>query len=269
MQSLDVDTRREWHWLYRVAGSAALGSAALIFVAGAVLMTWPPPPFEATAANTRQWFAYFESRPLAGLFNLDLVMVVDNVLAVPIFVALYIALRRVSQSWALMGLALALVGVAGYFAVNPAFSMLSVSQQYATGGEAERAAALAAGQAALATYRGTGFDLYLVLVSTAGVIFSAMMVRAKAFGRVAGSCGIASNVLNPGMFIPGIGLYIGLLALLPLLAWFVLVARTLLKLSGAAPEEGDATGLVTRELVASRSTEYEMENATELGSAAR
>ena len=240
----------DWNWLYRIAGFGALASAALILVAGAVFMVWPPPGFEATAANTRAWFAFFEEHRLAALFDLDLVMVVDNVLAIPLFLALYVALRRLSRPWTTLGLALALVGTAGYFAINPAFSMLSLSQQYASAGdEAERNAVLAAGQAVLSIYQGTGFDLYLVLVSVAGAMLSTVMLRSPVFGKVAASCGIAANLLNPGMFLPAVGFYIGFIALLPLLVWYVLVARALLKLGRERPARAEGAAAATRQLV--------------------
>lgn len=41
---------REWAWLYRVVGACALISAALLFVAGAVFMAWPPPGFDPRRA---------------------------------------------------------------------------------------------------------------------------------------------------------------------------------------------------------------------------
>src|SRR5579883_1176943 len=155
------DPDSEWKWLYRVAGAAALLSVALIFVAGWVFMHSSPPGFQPTSANAREWFTFFQSHRLAALFDLDLVMVADNVLAIPVFLALYVVLRRISIAWTTLGVALALVGTAGYFAINPAFSMLSLSGQYAAATtEAERAAALEAGQTTLAIYQGTGFDLY-------------------------------------------------------------------------------------------------------------
>src|SRR5690348_14687842 len=151
MQAETTQATADWRSLHRLAGVAAFISAALILVAGAVFMTWPPPGFEPSAANTRDWFAFFQAHRLAGIFNLDLVMVIDNVLVIPLFLALWMALRRISPSWVTVGVAAALVGTAGYFAINPAFSMLSLSDQYAVAtSEADRAAALAAGQTALA-----------------------------------------------------------------------------------------------------------------------
>jgi hypothetical protein len=237
-------TASDWSWLYRLGGAATFVSAALIVVAGAVFMTWPPPGFEPSAANTREWFAFFQAHRLAGVFNLDLVMVIDGVLVIPLFLALYMALRHVSRSWVTLGVAAVLIGTAGYFAINPAFSMLALSDQYeGAATEAERAAALAAGQTMLAIYKGTDFNLYIVLVSAGGVIVSAAMLRDRAFGRAAGLCGIASNALNPGMFLPIVGFAIGFIALLPLIAWYVLVGRGLLRLARApsAISEGAET----------------------------
>ncbi len=128
--------------------------------------------------------------------------------------------------------------------------MLSLSDHYlAASSEADRAAAVAAGQTVLAIYKGTGFNLYIVLVSAGGVIVSAVMLRSTRFGKVAGSCGIAANLLNPGMFLPEVGLYIGFIALLPLLVWYVLVGRALLRLGFASPPAADTSATLNREPV--------------------
>ena len=248
MESLPSESNAQWKWLYRVAGTCALLSAALIFVAGWVFMNWPPPGFQPSAANVGQWFAFFQSHHLAALFDLDLVMVADNVLVIPLFLALYVVLRRTSPAWTTLGVALALVGCAGYFAINPAFSLLSLSRQYAAATtDAERAAVLAAGQTILAIYQGTGFDLYILVVSAAGVILGGVMTRSE-FGKLARMAQIPANASNPGMFLPSVGLYIGFIALLPLIIWYVRVGWVLLRLGGQNAVGHDSIPL-TRELV--------------------
>jgi hypothetical protein len=47
------------------------------------------------------------------------------------FLALYAALRRANKSYMAIAMTLGFVGIAVYFASNTAFSMLSLSDQYA------------------------------------------------------------------------------------------------------------------------------------------
>jgi hypothetical protein len=77
-----------WRTLYRAAGVAALTTAVLVAVQLAVFIAYP---FPETVTG---WFGLLQDNPLAGLVDLDLLLVVDNVLLVVIALALYVALGR-------------------------------------------------------------------------------------------------------------------------------------------------------------------------------
>ena len=95
-----------WRLLYRAGGVAALITAVLIPLQIVVFVAWPP-PLEGTAID---WFALFQDNWLLGLLSLDLFLIVDYVLLVPIVLALYITLRQISAP--LMAVATALYFVA-------------------------------------------------------------------------------------------------------------------------------------------------------------
>jgi len=212
--------------LYRVGAIAALITLLLIPIQAVVFIAWPPP---ITAAG---YFALLQSNKLLGLLSLDLLYVVDNALLIPIFLALYVALRRDSQPFMALGLGFGLVGIASLFASNTAFDMLSLSDGYAAATtEAQKAMYLAAGQAMLATYAGTAYHVSYVLGSLAGIVVSAVMLRSRSFGKAAGYLGIISNVLGFGLYVPTIGVYLSLLSVVPFLAiWYALVALRLWRL---------------------------------------
>src|ERR1051326_5407120 len=97
-------------------------------------------------------------------------------LVIPMFLALYAALRRVSPSLMAIALTLGLIGIAAYLATNTAFSLLSLSDQYAAATtDAQRSVFEASGQAMLALYQGTGFIVGVFLVLVAALIISAVM----------------------------------------------------------------------------------------------
>ena len=101
---------------------------------------------------------------MAGLVNLDLLLVVDNVLLVVIALALYVALRPTSPSVTTMATGLWLLAIAMFIAANPAVEMLALSDQFAAAtSEAQRSAVVAAGQALLAGWEGTAFHVGYVL----------------------------------------------------------------------------------------------------------
>ena len=101
-----------------------------------------------------------------------------------------------------IGGAAALLCALMYLATNTAFSMFSLSQEYAVATtEVQKSILLAAGQSMLAITRGTGV-LYtgMPLVWLAGLIFSVVMLMSMDFGMATGWVGI----LGFGLLLIGI-----------------------------------------------------------------
>jgi hypothetical protein len=231
-QALMADSA--WKPLYRVAGVAALLMVVFIAIQSIVFLAWPPPD------TVLGYFTLFQQNWLLGLLSRDLVYMLSHALLVLIYLALYAALRRVSPSFMAIALTLGLVGIAAYFASNTAFEMLSLSNQYtAATTDAQRAQFLAAGQAMLAIYQGTAFNVYYVLSGVATLIISIVMLRSTLFSKVTASVGIVTGVL---MVIPStvgtIGLYLALMSLVPFAIWCILIARRLFQLAQSVSNEG-------------------------------
>src|SRR5215207_3254879 len=91
-----------WKPLYRVGGAAALITAVLIPIHVIVFIVWPP-PLEGTVID---WFTLFQDNWLLGLLSMDLLLMADYVLLVPIVLALYVVLRRASEYLMAIGTAL-------------------------------------------------------------------------------------------------------------------------------------------------------------------
>ena len=229
---LPIEPDSNWKALYRMGAIAAVVVAALIPVQIAIFVVFPPP------ATAIEFFTLFERNRLLGLLSLDLLYLVDNTLVIPLYLALYIALRRYSQSAMLVAEALIFVGLAAYFSSNTAFEMLSLSGQYAAAtSEAQRIALVGAGEAMLALYEGTAFDVYYVFGGVAVVIISFVMLRSDVFGKSVAILGIMAGAL---MIVPStagtIGLYLALLSLVPTAGWLILMARRLFWLAtGSSP----------------------------------
>jgi hypothetical protein len=103
----------------------------LVAVNGALLIFYPIP-------NTiHGHFQQILQNKLVGLMNLDLVMLVSEALLVAVYIALYTALRQASRWMASLGVGIALSGIFLYFAVNPTFSFLYLSDQYAAASTAQ------------------------------------------------------------------------------------------------------------------------------------
>jgi hypothetical protein len=221
-----------WKPLHRLAGVAALVSGVFIPIQVVVFVVWPP-PLEGTATD---WFTLFHDNPLVGLLDLDLLLVADNVFLVPIFLALYVLLRRGSESVMTIATALGFLGIAFFIASNPAFEMLYLSDQYsAAATEAQRSTFLAAGEAMLATWQGTTFQSYYVLGSIAGIAIGAVMLRTGTFSNLTGWMAILGNAVGLGLYVPTVGVYISVFSVVFLEIWYILIARRLLQLGQRAP----------------------------------
>jgi hypothetical protein len=224
-----------WKPLYRIGAVAALIIVVFIVIEIPIFLAWPPP------STVIGYFTLFQNNRLLGLLNLDLLFMLSNALFILIYLALYAALRRASESFMAIALTLGLVGIAAYFASNPAFEMLSLSNQYAAATtDTQRSTFLAAGQTMLAIYTGTAFDVYYVLNAVATLIISVVMLRSTLFGKVTAYMGIVTGVL---MLVPStagtIGLYLSLMSLVPFAIWSVLIARRLFRL-GSGGSKGEA-----------------------------
>jgi hypothetical protein len=139
----------------------------------------------------------------------------------------------VSESLSLIALIFGLVGISAYFASNPAFEMLSLSNQFiAASTELQQTALLGAGHAMLATYKGTVFDVYYVLNALSLLIFSGLMLRSDFFGKGIAIVGLVSGIL---MSIPSsagtIGLIFSLASLVPWAVFLILIIKKFFNLA--------------------------------------
>lgn len=219
-----------WKPLYLMAAGAALLSIALIAVAAVVY------PFNPIPTTIEGWFSLYRDNWLLGLIAADLVMLVSYVLIGLIYFALYGALRRVNQPFMALATALEFVGMAAYFAANPAFSLLTLSNQYATATTGtERGALLAAGQAVIANWTGTAFNVAYFLSAIAAIIVSVVMLRSHIFGKVTAYAGLAVGILSLVPATAGIvGSIFSFASLIPTVIWFVLLARRFFQLGSTS-----------------------------------
>jgi len=215
-----------WQTLQRVGGVSAIIILALMPIQMVVFLNWPPP-------NTVVgWFLLFQNNPLVGLIDMDLLLIVDYVLMLMIFLALWAYLRRANESLMAIALILQVVATATYFASTAAFEMLSLSDQYtAANTYVEKSMVLAAGYTMLATWQGTAFNVGYILGGFALVIVSAVILLSPTpFSKATGYAGLAAGALalvpaSAGM----LGLVFSLVSLVPTAIWLALIARRLLQ----------------------------------------
>jgi hypothetical protein len=242
-----AESHPNWKSLCRVGGAAALFAAGFE-MANALISVISPYTSGPAPSTVIGWFTLLQHNRLLGLLDLGLLDIAAVALLVPMFLAVYIALRRASASGMAIATTLAFLGIGVYLATETAFSMLSLSSQYAAATtDAQRALFEAAGQAMLAEQIGVGAGAYMafVLIGVAGLIISVVMVRSALFSNVTAAAGLLANGIIVAYYIglafvsipPAIGLLLysasGLLSLI----WYVLIGRWLFLLAQSISKE--------------------------------
>ncbi len=225
-----------WRDLYRIGGIAAIGFEILIILGGIAFVIWPYLPGQAP---TEGIFRAIQDNRLGGLMALDFLLLLSNLLGILFFLALYVSLKPVNESYALIALVLGLVAAVLIVPARPISELLSLSDLHAAAAtDAARSQYLAAGEALLALFNGTAF---LVNTSFGGIsllISSFLMLRSNAFSKPAAYVGIATNIAVCCFFVPVIGTYLLFLSLPGYVVWYILLARTFFRLGQGKIEAG-------------------------------
>lgn len=218
-----------WKLLYRIGAVAALAEIVIILIQAPILILYPQP------TTVIGHFTQFQENKLLGLLDLDLMLMLGQVCAVPVLLALYVALRRAGSFLMTIALTTGLGGIAFFFAVNPTFSMLCLSDQYAAATtDAQRAGLLAAGEALWANYNGTAFALFFILSGVTYLIIAAVMLQSGIFNKVTAFVGILMGVMMLVPPLPPIGI-VGLafsyIVIVPSAVWYIVIALRLFQLA--------------------------------------
>jgi hypothetical protein len=215
-----------WRSLYRIGAVAAVISVVVIPFSIVAFFVWPLWPGNILVVIQEDW--------LAGLMGLDFAYLLSNVFAVPFFLVLYVTLKEVDDGWALIALTLGLIGLVCLVPSRPIPEMFVLSDGYAAAAtDAERATYLVAGESMLTHLHGMAFHAHYVLGSVSLLISSFLMLRSATFSRVTAYVGIVTNVVVLGLYVPEVGVYISMLSVVGYLAWYILIARRLIKLGWA------------------------------------
>jgi len=222
----NVNSRR-WNELYKIAGIAALISVAAILLGMVMYFFWPYAP---GSKSTAEIFAMLQVHPLGGMISLDLFLLIANLFSVFVFIGLYIALKPVNSSYALMALAVGLLGLVVLVPARPIPELLALSKSYtAAASEAEKSQLLAAGTALLASFDGIGWFLNSLLGGLSLLASSLLMLHSRDFGKATAWVGIVTNAAVCFFFVPVAGKLLLFLSLPGYLVWYYLLARTFFK----------------------------------------
>ena len=230
----------KWKSLYKVGGWCALIIGALFIIEMVTYIASSAP----SLADASGWLMLFQKNRMLGLVDFGILEFYGLILFVPMFLALYAALKGAGESSMAVAAVLALTGIGVNLATSKLFVLLSLSDLHAVATtDALRSQFLAVAQAALAQSAQGGIGGGVeggIPLAVAGLIISAVMLRSRIFGKGAAYVGILANGIGLVMYINaaaaaslGGSSFFGVFFLLSV-AWFFLIARNLLKISSAS-----------------------------------
>jgi len=202
--------------LYRVAQFLALTMLILIPLQIVIYVIAPPPE------TVKGFFELYQQNPFLGLLSLDFLYLFNNMIIVVIYLALFVLLYLEKPVTVLLALILGLIGIACYYPSNPAFEMLTLSNQYFQALPEQQTIYLAAGEALMAGYTGTTFNVYYVLSTICLLLFAYALIKSHKFKKSVGLWGLASGFF---MIVPSSAGVLGMIfSLLSLIPWMVFIA---------------------------------------------
>ena len=217
-----------WKDLYKVGGVTTVVLEILIVLGIVAFLMWPYLPGDTSAENI---FASIQSDRLGGLMALDFLLFVSNFFGILLFLALYVSLKQVNESYALIALVVGLVAAVLIVPARPMSELFSLSDQYAAAtSDAARSQYLAAGEAVLAMFNGTAFQVNTLLGGLSLLISSFLMLRSSAFSKPTAYVGIITNIAVCGFFLPGIGTVLLFLSLPGYVIWYIQLGRRFFQL---------------------------------------
>ncbi|MBN1995341.1 MAG: DUF4386 family protein [Anaerolineae bacterium] len=219
----------QWKELYRIGGIVAVATVILILL---VIVTFPIWPYLPGTTSVENIFAAIQANRLGGLLSLDFILLINNLIGVLLFLALYVSLKQVNESYALIALVLGLLAVGLIVPARPIFELVSLSDLYATAiTDVAKDHYLAGGEAMLAYFDGTAYKVNTFLGGLSLLISSLLMLRSNIFSKATAYVGIVTNLAVCGFLLPGIGIALLTLSVPGYLIWNIQLARSFFKMA--------------------------------------
>ena len=143
-------------------------------------------------------FNQFNNNWILGLYNLDLLNVIIQIIMIPSIFAIYIAHKKTDNGYALLALILFLVGTTIFITSNTALTMLDLSKKYYSAtSDVQRNLIAAAGESMLAkgAHGSLGVFIGFALPPFGSILISHVMIKGQIFTKATSYIGFVGNIL--------------------------------------------------------------------------
>lgn len=155
-------------------------------------------------------FTQFRENWLLGLYNLDILNMINQIIMIPVFFTLYIIHKKTKNIYSLFSLIIFLVASIIFISNNVALPMLELSHKYFNATtDFQRILISAAGESLLikGAHGSYGAFIGFFLSGIANIMISFVMLKGKIFNKTTSYFGIIGNIL--------ISVYVVLITFIP------------------------------------------------------
>jgi hypothetical protein len=229
METSKIETR--WKDLYKIAGVSAIISGSVIILGFVAYFIWPYAPGND---STESIFLLLQSSPLQGLISLDLFLFLGNLFSIALFLALYVSLRQVNESVALLAVVVGLLSLLLLIPARPIPELFALSKAYVSAtSEAEKSRYIIQGGVFLTAFDGINWYMNTLLGGLSLLASSMLMLRSNLYSKATAYVGIVTNTLLCCFVFPPIRLLMLFLCLPGYLIWYFLLARRFFQMGRA------------------------------------
>jgi hypothetical protein len=143
-------------------------------------------------------FNQFKNNWILGLYSLDLLNVIIQIITIPSIFAIYIAHKRTDNGYALLALILFLIGTTVFISGNIALPMFELSEKYFSAiSDAQKNLIAAAGESMLAkgTHGSLGVFIGFALPTFSSILISHVMIKGQIITKATSYIGFVGNIL--------------------------------------------------------------------------
>lgn len=186
-------------------------------------------------------FTQMQSNTLLGLYNLDLLNIIIQLIMIPSYLALYVVLSKVNPGFSLLAFIFFLIGTIAMVTGNAALPVYELSSKYvAASSDSQKILFAAAGEAMLAKgiHGSYGMFIGFILPNLGGILISWLMLKSGIFSKTNAWLGLIGSIMISVYlilvtFVPDVKSMATLFAApggLMLMAWMLLYALRLRKI---------------------------------------
>lgn len=224
---MNQDFKTKFQPLFKIASYLIIVMIILIPIQILVYIMFPPP------STVQGLFELFHENVFLGLLSLDFIYIINNIIIIVIYLALFILLYQEKPTASVLALTFGLIGNACYYTTNPSFEMLTLSKKYFQAQPDQLNIYLGAGEALMASYTGTGFDIYYIIGGGVSLlIFSYALLKSPTIKKSIGIWCLLSGIF---MIVPSsaglLGIILSLISLIPWTVFIILLMKKFKELS--------------------------------------